>query len=314
MAKLEPVSEQEAQGAVRDIFESVKSTLRVSVVPLMFRAWARRPEFLEAVWRQLEPVLRTRAFETAADRIRERAVDLVDDLAKLADHLPVMRAAGLSDREIEQVRDTIAVFHYVNPKLLLIAEAVRVAIAEPAAPSREAAQPTPQADMPSGIPAGMVRPAVVDFEAGAGSEQIRTILEEMQTLLDLAVPNTDYVALAHYPIYLEMAWRELKPMVQKRSFEAAEAELRRMAADAVRALPGRGAIDRRLAADMDEAVRYFARILPGLILNVALLARNLYGPEIARRSPFEVATGRGRGRRRAPAPPPERPAGERGGV
>src|SRR5438067_13010246 len=100
MAKLPQVSEADARGAARAVFESAKPAIRASTVGSLLRTWASAPELLERLWSGLEPAVRTRWFEAGADRVRERAVDLVDDLVKPVDHLPLMRASGLSDREI----------------------------------------------------------------------------------------------------------------------------------------------------------------------------------------------------------------------
>jgi hypothetical protein len=325
MAKLPQVPEAEAQGAARAVFEAVKPALRASLVGSIFRAWASAPEFLERLWGRLEPAVRTRFFEAGADRVRERAVDLVDELVKPADHLPIMRAAGLTDREIGRIRDTLAVFHYLDPKLLIVAEAVRLAwrgeapAAAPPAPAGAFVPPPrqpgrrPEDSIPAGVPDGMLAPGAA---AGAGGEPGRTILSEITSFLGAAETPDDFLALAAFPGYLDLAWRELKPVIQKESFGAAVADLRKTAAEVARGLPRPLAIDReelaRLAGAergaVAESIDLFPRLGAALALSVALLAQSLYGGEIARRPPFPIDPGRSR--RRAPAQqPPERKQG-----
>jgi hypothetical protein len=323
MAKLVQVREAEAQGPVRAVFEAARAALRATLVGSPLRAWASAPGFLERLWRELDPVVRTRYFEAGADRIRERAVDLVDELAKPSDHLPIMRVAGISDRDIGRIRDTLAVFHYLDPKLVLIAEAVRIAwrgeggaprpraaaAEEPLGAAARAPGRRPEDQIPSGIPSDMLAPALVDPEGGAASELVRTILGEVAALFDGAEPPAEFLALASFPSYLDLAWRDLKPVVQKEGFAAAASELRKTADEIARGFPRPLAIDRaeltRLAggerSPAIEAIEALPRRASYEVLATAFLAQNLYGGEIARRPPFPIDPGRSR--RRAPAPP-----------
>jgi hypothetical protein len=332
MAKLPHVSEADARGPAAELFEAVRSALRSHSVGAMIRTWASAPAFLELVWRALEPNVRTRFFEMGADRVRERAVDLADDLARPEDHLPLIRASGLSDRDVGRIRDTLAVFHYLDPKLLIVAEAVRLAwrgeagargAAPPPAPAPSRVGPAalhpPEEEIARGAPEIMVRVAPVAWTPDALSEQVRTILEEAAAVLRLPEPPEELLAFGRYVDYLEIAWRELKPVVQKESFGAAIAELRATAADVIRGFPRPFSLDRaeliRAAGGesgpIAESIEAYGRSVPALTLCTALLARSLYGGEIARRSPFPIDAGRAR--RRAPAPPPAPRPGERFG-
>ncbi len=50
MARLEPVTEQQAQGRVREIYEDIRKTMGWEFVPQTFQVIAHNPEHLESYW------------------------------------------------------------------------------------------------------------------------------------------------------------------------------------------------------------------------------------------------------------------------
>jgi alkylhydroperoxidase/carboxymuconolactone decarboxylase family protein YurZ len=57
MANVKLVSEEDAQGKVKEIYEEIKSSLGIDFVPNMYKAMAIKPAFLEANWRKVQAVM-----------------------------------------------------------------------------------------------------------------------------------------------------------------------------------------------------------------------------------------------------------------
>ncbi len=57
MASIKLVSEQEAEGKVREIYDEIKSSLGIDFVPNMYKAMAGKPGFLEANWNKVKAVM-----------------------------------------------------------------------------------------------------------------------------------------------------------------------------------------------------------------------------------------------------------------
>ena len=57
MASVEMISEEEATGRVKEIFEDIKEALGIDFVPNMYRVMAPRPAFLEANWAKVKAVM-----------------------------------------------------------------------------------------------------------------------------------------------------------------------------------------------------------------------------------------------------------------
>ncbi len=57
MASVSLVSEQEAEGKVREIYDEIMSSLGIDFVPNMYKAMAAKPDFLEANWNKVKAVM-----------------------------------------------------------------------------------------------------------------------------------------------------------------------------------------------------------------------------------------------------------------
>src|SRR5580765_4131080 len=119
----DPVPEFNAGGEIERVYHEVRQSLQVTAVPLLFRIWAAFDNLLPALWDELRPNLETRVFEKAADQIRQEAVRAAWTL-RLPDSTPL----ALGESRAWQVRSALALYHHINPKLLLIVSAVSQAL------------------------------------------------------------------------------------------------------------------------------------------------------------------------------------------
>ena len=57
MASVKLISEDEATGKVKDLYDEIKAKLGTDFVPNLYRAMASNPEYLEANWRKDQAVM-----------------------------------------------------------------------------------------------------------------------------------------------------------------------------------------------------------------------------------------------------------------
>lgn len=297
--KREPVEEHEARGETERVYHEIRQTLRVSGVNLNFRVWATFAEFFPVMWDALRPNVETRAFEDAADRVRAAAVGASGPLGRV--RLP--ESAALGESQAYQVRAALALYHYVNPKLLVLTSAVRLALAGE----------TVGVDggggaerIVRGTPAKMYPMEMLPEEPE--DERVRSIFADIRETLGLSRVNSDYRTLALWPDYLAAAWDGLKPIAQGDAHRRAADALREVARREARDLPHPLPLSRErveaLGEEVDEVVKtteQFEQLLPGLILNVALLSLDWSSADALARSPFPAET----------APPSPRAGGAR---
>ena len=57
MASIKLISEAEATGKVKALYEEIKESLGIDFVPNLYRAMASNPDYLEANWRKDQAVM-----------------------------------------------------------------------------------------------------------------------------------------------------------------------------------------------------------------------------------------------------------------
>ena len=57
MALIKMVSEEEATGRVKKLYEEIKESLGIDLVPNMYRVMALNPDFLEANWNKTQTIM-----------------------------------------------------------------------------------------------------------------------------------------------------------------------------------------------------------------------------------------------------------------
>jgi len=57
MASIKMISEEEASGRVKHIYEEIKSKLGIDFVPNLYKVMASKPAYLEANWNKVNAVM-----------------------------------------------------------------------------------------------------------------------------------------------------------------------------------------------------------------------------------------------------------------
>jgi len=58
MTLLRPISEEEATGKVKEVFDDIKATKEIDFIPKFWQALAVNPDHLEATWHKLKVVMK----------------------------------------------------------------------------------------------------------------------------------------------------------------------------------------------------------------------------------------------------------------
>lgn len=57
MASIKMITEEEATGKVKDIYDEIKSQLKIDFVPNMYKVMASKPDYLEINWNKIKTVM-----------------------------------------------------------------------------------------------------------------------------------------------------------------------------------------------------------------------------------------------------------------
>jgi hypothetical protein len=272
-ARRPEVMPDQADERIRPVYEEIQRTLRVPFVNLIFRTLANDPDYLVPAWKQLAPVLRTRAFEHAADELRAAA--LLE---------PVPDSSGVEWEEtgpLEKVRAFNDTIHYVLPKLLLVATAWEE--------GEFGGGDGDRSEIPLGVVPGTDKAPMVSSEGASG--RVQWLLEREKRAHGHPLVSSYYRILANWPDFLEAAWTRIEPLVGSGGYRERKEALAQLATRIVQRLPAAGEI--RGAArtpEISELLGAFRReFIPSMMMDVALIKAMVDGQAAARRSRFSAA-------------------------
>ena len=266
----------------REAFRDIKSTMRIPVIALLFQAWAAYPRFLDVTWRRLRPSVLSEAFGTLAERLEAHVRDGVDSWP-VADHAAALRARSLSESEIARMREIVELFSKVNPKLAIVAAAVDASLRGRPVGGVGTKGPHRERERQPLQEFRGVRFSLV--EERDAPPRVRAIYDDMMATLGLPFIETEYRAMASYPDWLEVWWRDCKPLAQEERYRSLGAELGREAAQCATQLPHRlqlndsllesNEVDEARRAELRRGTAIFGQTLPGLLINVEIARRGL---------------------------------------
>jgi len=271
MARPKPISERSATGEIERVYHEIKQTLRVTGVPLNFRTFAGYDDILPLFWDELHANLQTRDFETGADRIRARAVQSATALLPAHGQARIM----MGESQRFQIQRALKLYHYINPKLLLLTSALKISL-QGETLGRTGADLTSIPLIARGIPRQMYP---MEFASEPNDDaRVQEIYEDIKRAMSLSAVFGEYRTLALWPDYLSSAWQRVKPLLRLSAYREASEQIRQVSVHLARELP----FPVRLTLRSIEAagqepeqilrlVERFETLLPSLILNNGLM-------------------------------------------
>mgnify|MGYP005605374063 FL=1 len=79
MALFRTVSEAEATGKVKAVYDDIKATKKIDVVPNFWKALSVNPEHLEVVWQKLKVVMKPGKLDPLTKEIIALAVSITNN-------------------------------------------------------------------------------------------------------------------------------------------------------------------------------------------------------------------------------------------
>lgn len=295
--KPKQVAETEASGEIERVYHEIKQSLRVSGINLNFRTWAGYEKFFPMMWDAVRPIAETREFESAADEIRDESVRSAEKLGAIE----AKSAADLGESQRFQIEKALELYHYINPKLLVLTAKVRQALEAEGAKTGGSA---PKSDelIERGIPVKMYPMEMIAGEPD--DEEIAAIFEDIKATLELASINSDYRTFGLWKNYLAAFWKLLKPTVESAEYKQASDDLRETARKLAANLPAIPLSKKQVeeaGEDFDEILqttKKFEQLLPSLIINISLLSLDGKLADELRKSPFPAAARNAGGEKR----------------
>ena len=261
---------------VKEAYRDIKESLRVSLVDSMFQAYATTPKFLDYAWRRLRPSMLAPPFVEAARKLGEIADDGVATWP-IADHAALLHSRNYGGSDLRKLRETVELFHTVNPKLLIIANALRVALTGEPIGGGGVPHAHNHVDRDKLVRdfRGLQVPMADEREAPL---RVRTTFEDIQRGTGLAFVSTEHRAMGAYPDWLDVFWTDSRPLLSDVRRRELIARIDRNAQELARQLPYPLHVKAEAFPEMVQVNDVFCTLLPGLIVDSAVARRGL-GPE-----------------------------------
>jgi hypothetical protein len=264
--RLRLVSEGDAPPRIRQIFDEVRDSLGLPVVPVLYQAYAAFPEFLELHWRAFRPAVRSRQFFALGARLAAESYTRAHNYLAIPALTTCDPHPQVSPKlPMPQVLDY---YQYLDSLLLLITAAQMQAF--------EASVGLEGKPEPPYHPCFPVAPSLLDDAAAGPAEQ--HIWEDRKRVLGVAFISDEHRALACWPDFYQRYWSSLKTLLQSPLYADCQYRLGESAWTMVRELPVRIEMDVPLLLDSgmpDEEVSSIARLnaaflqaMTGLVLDI----------------------------------------------
>ena len=271
---------------VREAYRDIKASLRVPIVGSLFQAYAAVPRFLDYTWRRLRPNVLSKPFVNHARAIGDMAEGSAA-VWPIGDHCTELRARNTGEGDLVRMREIAAMLVDMDPKLLVIAQAVRLAMsgAQVGGGGTGSHQFSGDEDRLARDYRGLSVPVIEERDAPL---RVRTVYEEIKSVTGMPFVSLDFRAMAAFPEWFEIWWRHAKPALQSPRYATLRREVEDAAVNAARLLPYtlnlRDEALARAEISVDERARIarvndvFCEMLPGVVIGTALAHRGLNQP------------------------------------
>lgn len=115
MATVKMVSDEEATGRVREIFDDIKATKKIDFVPNVWRALAVNPEHLELAWNKLKAIMRPGKVDLLTKEIIALAVSITNGCTYcINSHTAAVLKLGLDPEALGEVVAVTELYNGMN--------------------------------------------------------------------------------------------------------------------------------------------------------------------------------------------------------
>jgi len=272
MALTRAYEEHEVPPEIRRMYASIRTGFDLPFVPTVFKLSAGIPQYLKLVWKDLESVVCSREFETAARAFQEIAHSAaISGGWTFSDQPGILAADKFSNADIRVIGGIVGLFARATAQMALFSRLMQRGYS--GGQKGRVTKVKQVAAM-----AQMVRVHVPnEREAGL---RVWLIYSDIKKTTGAKSVLSLYRALSPYPSYLASAWMDSKRLLVDPSFVSAREELNRRVRALLAGMPVRD--HRALLKDLDaaqwreleETVDGFARLLPQFTLLTSVWQRS----------------------------------------
>lgn len=271
MAQLRAYEEHEVPPELRRLYGDVRSGFDLPFVPTLFKVLAGIPRYLRGMWDDLQHVVCSKEFQSAAQAFQELAHSAaVSGGWTFSDQPKILAADKFSNADIRVIGGTINLFARATAQMALFVRLVQQGYS---GGQRGRVSNSRQVS----ALAQMVRIDIPnEREAGL---RVWLIYSDIKKTTKAKNVLSLYRVLAPFPSYLASAWLDSKKLLVDSSFIGAREDLNRRARALLTGLPVKDHrallkdVDSRQWREIEETVDGFVHNLPQFVLLTAVWLR-----------------------------------------
>ena len=110
-----PISESEATGKVKEVFDEIKNARKITNVPNFWKYLANSPETLERTWNSLKQVMKAGALDPVTKELIYVAVSMTNSCEYCTkSHTAAAKKKGATDEMIKEMIDVMGIANQNN--------------------------------------------------------------------------------------------------------------------------------------------------------------------------------------------------------
>ena len=115
MPMFKPIQENEAKGKVKEVFDEIKSSRKITEVPNFWKYLANSPETLERTWSSLKQVMKEGALDPVTKELIYVAVSITNSCEYCTrSHTFAAKKKGASDQMLKEMIDVVGIANQNN--------------------------------------------------------------------------------------------------------------------------------------------------------------------------------------------------------
>ena len=115
MTLIKPISEKQAKGKVKKIFNEIKKKRKINNIPNFWRTLAVDPDTLERTWNSLQQVMKKGTLDTLTKEMIYVAVSMTNSCEYcIRSHTKSAKKQGLTDKMLKELIAVVAMANETN--------------------------------------------------------------------------------------------------------------------------------------------------------------------------------------------------------
>ncbi len=115
MQIFKPISEKQAKGKVKRIFDDIKSSRKIKKIPNFWRSLAHNPELLERTWDNLKQIMASGALDQITKELIYVAVSITNSCEYcIRSHTTAAKKKGATAQMIKEMIDVVGIANQNN--------------------------------------------------------------------------------------------------------------------------------------------------------------------------------------------------------